>query len=103
MRANGDMLERCIDSVVAGLKDKLPATEPTSPSTRAMPAYANGQRYVYKGPRTQLAHRPRRFLGAPLGGLNPARRWLLRLQAPDGLLHEDRATGCVVGRDREGK
>ncbi len=50
MRANGDMLERCIDSVVAGLKDKLPnyGTD-LAIDASDMPAYANGQRYVYKG------------------------------------------------------
>ncbi len=50
MRRHGDMLERCIDSVVAGLKDKLP-TYGTDLAIDAsdMPAYANGQRYVWKG------------------------------------------------------
>jgi hypothetical protein len=50
MRANGDMLERCIDSVVAGLKDKLPSYgTDLAIDASDMPAYANGQRYVYKG------------------------------------------------------
>ncbi len=50
MRANGDMLERCIDSVVAGLKDKLP-NYGTNLAIDAsdMPAYANGQRYLSNG------------------------------------------------------
>jgi hypothetical protein len=50
MRANGDMLERCIDSVVAGLKEKLPnyGTD-LAIDASDMPAYANGQRYVWKG------------------------------------------------------
>lgn len=50
MRANGDTLERCIDSVVAGLKDKLP-TYGTDLAIDAsdMPAYANGQRYLSNG------------------------------------------------------
>jgi Transposase DDE domain/Transposase domain (DUF772) len=50
MRANGDMLERCIDAVVAGLKDKLPSYgTDLAIDASDMPAYANGQRYVYKG------------------------------------------------------
>lgn len=50
MRANGDMLERCIDSVVAGLKEKLPSYgTDLAIDASDMPAYANGQRYVYKG------------------------------------------------------
>jgi hypothetical protein len=50
MRANGDMLERCIDSVVAGLKDELPSYgTDLAIDASDMPAYANGQRYVYKG------------------------------------------------------
>jgi hypothetical protein len=50
MRANGDMLERCIDSVVAGLKDKLPryGTD-LAIDASDMPAYANGQRYLSNG------------------------------------------------------
>jgi hypothetical protein len=50
MRANGDMLERCIDAVVAGLKDKLPTygTDLAIDATD-MPAYANGQRYLSNG------------------------------------------------------
>ena len=50
LRANGDVLERCIDSVVEGLKAKLP-TYGTDLAIDAsdMPAYANGQRYVWKG------------------------------------------------------
>jgi IS5 family transposase len=50
MGANGDMLERCIDSVVAGLKEKLPSYgTDLAIDASDMPAYANGQRYVYKG------------------------------------------------------
>ena len=50
MRRHGGMLERCIDSVVAGLKDKLPSYgTDLAIDASDMPAYANGQRYVYKG------------------------------------------------------
>jgi hypothetical protein len=50
MRANGDMLERCIDSVVAGLKDKLPSYgTDLAIDASDMPAYANGQRYLSNG------------------------------------------------------
>jgi hypothetical protein len=50
MRANGDMLERCIDSVVAGLKDKLPSYgTDLAIDASDMPAYANGQRFLSKG------------------------------------------------------
>jgi hypothetical protein len=50
MRANGDTLDRCIDSVVEGLKAKLPnyGTD-LAIDASDMPAYANGQRYVWKG------------------------------------------------------
>lgn len=52
LRDNGEKLERCIDSVVAGLKAKLP-TYGTDLAIDAsdMPAYANGQRYLSKGGR----------------------------------------------------
>ena len=50
MRANGDMLERCIDFVVAGLKEKLPSYgTDLAIDASDMPAYANGQRYLSNG------------------------------------------------------
>jgi len=49
LRDNGESVERCIDSVVEGLKAKLP-TYGTDLAIDAsdMPAYANGQRFVSK-------------------------------------------------------
>lgn len=49
LRENSGALERCIDSVVAGLKDKLPnyGTD-LAIDASDMPAYANGQRFVSK-------------------------------------------------------
>ncbi len=50
MRTNGDMLERCIDSVVEGLKAKLPSYgTDLAIDASDMPAYANGQRFLSKG------------------------------------------------------
>ena len=50
MRANGDMLQRCIDSVVEGLKAKLPSYgTDLAIDASDMPAYANGQRFLSKG------------------------------------------------------
>lgn len=50
LRENAPMVERCIDSVVAGLKQKLPSFgTDLAIDASDMPAYANGQRYVYKG------------------------------------------------------
>ena len=49
LRANGEMVERCIDGVVAGLKAKLPSYgTDLAIDASDMPAYANGQRYVSK-------------------------------------------------------
>jgi hypothetical protein len=50
LRRHGDKLERCIDSVVEGLKAKLPnyGTD-LAIDASDMPAYANGQRYLSKG------------------------------------------------------
>ena len=50
LKENGDMLERCIDSVVAGLKEKLPnyGTD-LAIDASDLPAYANGQRLRLKG------------------------------------------------------
>jgi transposase len=46
---NGEMLERCIDSVVEGLRAKLPTYgRDLTIDASDMPAYANGQRYVSK-------------------------------------------------------
>jgi Transposase DDE domain len=50
LRAHGDKLERCIDSVVAGLHKKLPSYgRDLSIDASDMPAYANGQRFKSKG------------------------------------------------------
>lgn len=50
LRDQAAMVERCIDSVVAGLREKLP-TYGTDLAIDAsdMPAYANGQRYLSNG------------------------------------------------------
>lgn len=50
LRDNGEMVERCIDGVVEGLRAKLPGYgTDLSIDASDMPAYANGQRYVSKG------------------------------------------------------
>jgi len=47
LRANGDKLERCIDSVVEGLRSKLPLYgRDLAIDASDMPAYANGQRDI---------------------------------------------------------
>lgn len=49
LRDNGAMVERCIDGVIAGLREKLPSYgTDLSIDASDMPAYANGQRYVSK-------------------------------------------------------
>lgn len=49
LRVNGDMLERCIDGVVEGLRAKLPTYgRDLAIDASDMPAYANGQRFVSK-------------------------------------------------------
>jgi hypothetical protein len=50
LRENAPAVERCIDSVVAGLKDKLPSYgTDLAIDASDMPAYANGQRFLSKG------------------------------------------------------
>ena len=50
LRDNGEMVQRCIDGVVEGLRAKLPSYgTDLAIDASDMPAYANGQRYVYKG------------------------------------------------------
>jgi hypothetical protein len=54
LRENGDKVERCIDSVVEGLKSKLPSYgTDLAIDASDMPAYANGQRYVSKESETE--------------------------------------------------
>ncbi len=49
LRENGEMVERCIDGVIAGLKEKLPSYgRDLAIDASDMPAYANGQRYLSK-------------------------------------------------------
>lgn len=46
---NGEMVERCIDGVVEGLRSKLPTYgRDLAIDASDMPAYANGQRYLSK-------------------------------------------------------
>lgn len=54
LRENSGALERCIDSIVEGLKAKLPdyGTD-LAIDASDMPAYANGQRYVSKDSETE--------------------------------------------------
>jgi Transposase domain (DUF772) len=50
LRENAPAVERCIDAVVAGLKDKLPSYgTDLAIDASDMPAYANGQRYLSNG------------------------------------------------------
>jgi hypothetical protein len=49
LRDNGEMIERCIDGVVSGLKEKLPSYgTDLAIDASDMPAYANGQRFISK-------------------------------------------------------
>jgi len=50
LRDNGEMVERCIDSVIEGLRERLPLYgRDLSVDASDMPAYGNGQRYLSKG------------------------------------------------------
>jgi Transposase DDE domain len=50
LRRHGDKLQRCIDSVVEGLRSKLPDYGTNlAIDASDLPAYANGQRYLSKG------------------------------------------------------
>jgi DDE family transposase/transposase-like protein DUF772 len=49
LRDNGEMVNRCIDEVVEGLRSKLPSYgTDLAIDASDMPAYANGQRYLSK-------------------------------------------------------
>jgi len=50
LRDHWPMVERCIDGVVEGLREKFPSYgTDLAIDASDMPAYANGQRYVYEG------------------------------------------------------
>lgn len=50
LRRHGPMVERCIDGVIAGLRENLPSYgRDLAIDASDMPAYANGQRYLSKG------------------------------------------------------
>jgi IS5 family transposase len=54
LRDNGEMVERCIDGVVEGLKAKMPTYgRDLAIDASDMPAYANGQRFVSKDSDTE--------------------------------------------------
>ena len=47
LRGNGEMVQRCIDGVIGGLRSKLPDYgRDLAIDASDMPAYANGQRYL---------------------------------------------------------
>ncbi len=49
LRDNGEVVERCIDGVIGGLREKLPSYgRDLAIDASDMPAYANGQRYLSK-------------------------------------------------------
>lgn len=51
LRENGEMIERCIDGVIAGLRECFPSygRDPAIDASD-MPAFANGQRYLSLDP-----------------------------------------------------
>jgi hypothetical protein len=52
LREHGDKLARCIDRVIAGLRERVPSYgRDLAVDASDLPAYANGQRYVSKGGR----------------------------------------------------
>ena len=109
LRENAPAVERCIDSVVEGLKAKLPTYgtdlrhRPRHRRERHAGLRQRPTLRLQGRPGTQLAYRPGCELGTSVGRVHPQRRWLLRLQVADGLLRFDRAAGRVDGRDGQGQ
>jgi hypothetical protein len=82
LRAYGDMLDRCIGGVTAGLSAQRPEYgRNIAIDGSDMPAYANGQRFVSKGGRERADSEfsdptpP----GSPLRSQHPQGRRVLRL------------------------
>ncbi len=84
LRQNHDRLTECIESVLESLRAENPAMgETVAIDGSDLPAYANGQRFLYNhGPERKTLQRPRCHLGPPLGHLHPEGWRVLRVQGP---------------------
>jgi hypothetical protein len=104
LRAHKPLLDACLDRMTAGLHEQMPELGITvAIDASDMPAYANGQRYLYKGgPERKTYSDPDATLGPPLRRLDSGGRFLLRLQAASGGLRHHRPAAGVAGRDGQG-
>jgi hypothetical protein len=103
LRKNQPVLADCLDRVSAALQVALPEHGiDIAIDASDLPAFANGQRYVYNnGPERERVLRPRRLVGTAQRSQH-ARRWfLLRLQDSRRRVRPHRPAGRVAGRDSQ--
>ena len=113
LRAHGDTLAACINSVIAALRKAHPEMgETVAIDGSDLPAYANGQKYVSRGgalrkrfsdPDASWGHRSSISFIIPSAQRTASRWRILRLQGPRRRLHDYRPAAGVEGRDGQGQ
>ena len=110
LRGQRGLLERCIGRVTEALQEKLPEYgRDVAVDASDLPAYANGQKYKYKGgPVRENFSDPDATWGAPIHCLDAQGRRVLRVPGSHGRVLADRSTvgvGCEArerGREPRG-
>jgi hypothetical protein len=102
LRENNDMLAACIDAGLASLRDVMPGIGETVAIDRSdLPAYANGQKYLYNGrPERKRYSDPDATWGHRSSISTPEGSRLLRVQAARRGVHHDRAARRMARRHR---
>jgi hypothetical protein len=104
LRAFKPLLDACLDRVTVALHEHMPDLGTTvAIDASDMPAYANGQRYLYKGgPERKTYSDPDATWGHRSAVSTPGGRQLLRLQAASGGLRDHRPAAGLADRDGQG-
>jgi hypothetical protein len=104
LRAHQPLLDACLDRVTAALHGQIPDLGATvAVDGSDMPAYANGQRYLYKGgPERKTYSDPDASWGHRSAVSTRAAGSFYRLQAPPSRLRHHRPAAGVAGGDGKG-
>jgi hypothetical protein len=104
LRAHQPLLDACLDRVAAALHEQIPDLGATvAVDGSDMPAYANGQRYLYKGgPERKTYSDPDASWGHRSAVSTRAAGSFYRLQAPPSRLRHHRPAAGVAGGDGKG-
>jgi len=107
LRAFKPLLDARVDHVTAALHERIPELGTTvAIDASDLPAYANGQRYLYKGGPERKTYADPDATWVTMGhrsAVSTRGGWfVLWLQAPSGCLRRDRPAAGVAGGDGQG-